>query len=286
MEITPPLTTHTYDNACDTQCNVCSLSREVTHTYSAAWTNSAKGHWHACTVCGAADEVKAHYAGPAATEEKEQICLTCGYVLMQRRNHVHQFETTWSSDDYSHWHACNGCSEKKDQADHSYEDGCDADCSLCGHTRTAVHSYSSWQQDETTHSGVCTLCGEKNLAEAHVPDAAGTNCAVCGYALEATEPTHVHSFEEDTWELDDAGHWKTCSCGEKQQASPHDWEKTVEIDDLIKYACKTCGAQKQEQAERGNIPLLLILILVIMAASVVGIIICILMLRKLWRYSH
>ena len=140
-EITPPLTTHTYKNNCDAECDVCGLKREITHKYSAAWTKSAKGHWHACTVCGAAGEVKAHYPGPAATEEKEQLCLTCGYVMMQKRNHTHELEKTWSSDGFGHWHSCTGCSEQKDYAEHTFDDGCDEDCNICGYIRTAVHTY-------------------------------------------------------------------------------------------------------------------------------------------------
>lgn len=285
-EITPPLTTHTYDTACDDACNVCGQKREVTHTYSAAWTKNAKGHWHACTVCGAQDEVRDHYPGPAATEEKEQICLTCGYVMMQKKNHTHKLDTAWSSDTLGHWHACTGCSEQKDYADHTYGDGCDTDCNICGFVRATAHMYEIWQTEEKTHSSVCTLCGEESPKEAHSPNALGTNCSVCGYALEATEPTHIHSFEEDTWGLDDYGHWKTCICGEKQQAEPHSWDEGREEKDMRIVTCSICGAQRQEPVQESGFPWLLLLAGIVIAAAAAGIVICVVLLRKQGKYSR
>ena len=287
VEITPPLTTHTYDNACDTTCNVCGLQREVTHTYSAAWSKNAKGHWHACTVCGAAQEVKAHYPGPAATEETEQICLTCGYVLMQKKNHTHQPETTWSSDSFGHWYKCTGCSEQLSYADHTYADGCDADCNVCGYVRTSYHTYGTdGQQDEKTHSGVCTVCGESGPVEDHVPDASGTVCSLCGYVMAVAEETHEHTVVADTWGIDDAGHWQMCMCGEKLGAGAHEWDEGRETGDMIHYICRVCGAEKQEPAPEGGFPWLLLLAGIIGVAATAGIIVCICMLRKTGKYSH
>ena len=290
-EITPPLTTHSYTNACDAECNVCGGKREITHTYSAAWSKNGKGHWHACTVCGAAGELKSHYPGPAATEEKEQLCLTCGYVMMKKRGHTHKLESTWSNDGFGHWHACTGCSEQMNYAVHDYEDGCDTDCSICGYIRSAAHSYGTdWQKTEKTHSGLCTVCGEYGAEEDHVPNAEGTNCSVCGYAMEtveATEETHVHAFDESVWGFDDAGHWHNCSCGEKQFAQPHNWDEGREVTKkTITYTCQTCGAQRQEQAERGSLPWLLVLICIIMAAAAAGIVVCIVLIRKQGKYSR
>ena len=287
-EITPPLTTHTYTNACDAECNVCSQKREITHKYSAVWSKNGKGHWHACTVCGTAGELKAHYPGPAATEEKEQICLTCGYVLMSKRNHKHEYSKEWTTDEFGHWYNCIGCSIQTEYDVHAFDGSCDTDCGICGYTRTAPHTYGAeWQQTETTHCGTCTACGAQGEAEPHIPDAAGTNCSICGYAITVVEEIHAHSFDASVWEFDDTGHWHNCSCGEKQMAQAHKWDEGRELTKkMITYTCQVCGAQRMEAAEQGSFPWFPILIIVVMAAAVTGIVFCVILLRKQGKYSH
>ena len=49
---TLPKADHTYDNACDPECNVCKATRSVSHKYSQSWSTSKTEHWHECTVCG------------------------------------------------------------------------------------------------------------------------------------------------------------------------------------------------------------------------------------------
>lgn len=287
-EITPPLTTHTYTNTCDTECNVCGGKREVTHTYSSVWSKNGKGHWHPCSICGAAGELKPHYPGPAATEEREQTCLTCGYVLMSKRNHEHKYGKEWTTDEFGHWYACSGCSVQKDYAVHAYDDNCDTQCGICGYNRTAPHTYGTdWQQTETTHCGVCTVCGKQGAVEEHTPDPAGTNCSICGYAIAAAEEVHEHSFDASVWGYDDAGHWHNCSCGEKQMAQAHDWDEGRELTKkTITYTCQTCGAERQEAAEGDGFPWLLVLVAVVMVAAVAGIVFCIVLLRKQGKYSQ
>lgn len=79
---------HVYDNACDTACNVCGATREITHTPATALTKGENTHWYACTVCGAKtgevahtfDKTVAHadYLKAAATETtKAQYYKSC-----------------------------------------------------------------------------------------------------------------------------------------------------------------------------------------------------------------
>lgn len=51
---------HTYTNACDTNCDVCGATREITHTPATAMTAGDTTHWYACTVCGAKTGEVAH----------------------------------------------------------------------------------------------------------------------------------------------------------------------------------------------------------------------------------
>ena len=51
------------------------------HSYSDEWTSSDAGHWHACTRCGAADQVRDHVSSGAPTVEHEETCTVCGRLL-------------------------------------------------------------------------------------------------------------------------------------------------------------------------------------------------------------
>lgn len=274
-ELLPPLTTHTYDNGCDAQCNVCGLEREVTHTYSTVWTYSYKGHWHKCTVCGTTGELKAHYPGPAATEEKNQICLTCGYIMMKKKEHTHKWNSTWSSDDSGHWYACGTCDEKDSFAAHTYENDCDTDCGDCGYVRTTAHQYDAWFSEENSHWQTCTFCGEESPHVSHEPNTEGSRCRICQYALEA-----AHSHEYSDWVYDEEKHWRECSCGEKAEDANHIWDEGREEDDMILRTCTICQAERLEEAQKKAVPLILFLAGSGILICLIGIVICLLVMRK------
>ena len=285
VEVLPKLTTHTYDNACDPHCNVCDLNREVTHSFSTQWTRKAAGHWHACTVCGEQGDFGKHYPGPAATEEKAQICLTCGYTLTAKLSHTHKYETAWTSDESGHWYACPGCDEQKDFAQHSFDNGCDPDCNICGHEVAAAHIYSgTWNSDENGHWDACTVCQEKSAVEPHIPDADGQLCVACDFPLtDAEDPTmttaeHVHEGT-GAWLTDDKHHWQACVCGEETEKQPHIWDEGEEQEDsTILYACEDCGLTRTEgEPEAGGInPLIWIGIAIAALLATAGIVLMIL----------
>lgn len=53
-------------------------------------------------------------------------------------SHEHSWSEKWSSDEDSHWHACNGCNEKKDVQAHQYKDGV---CIVCGVADPVHHEH-------------------------------------------------------------------------------------------------------------------------------------------------
>lgn len=277
-EILPKLTTHTYSNDCDPDCNVCGFTRDAAHTFSKVWTKKALGHWHACIKCGEPDEIRNHFAGPAATEDKDQICLTCGYLLTPKLGHTHDYETTLTSDETGHWHACTGCEDQKDFEEHIYDNTCDSDCNVCGYVTDTAHTADGdWNSDETGHWRICSACGEFFQYGEHIPGegTAAQLCSVCGFALAATEETHVHEGGE-TWLSDENFHWKECSCGEPVEKAAHLWEENGA---QKKAFCSVCGAEKalEESAPQGGISLgviLMILIGIVLIAAVV----CVLLL--------
>ena len=77
------LTTHTYDNACDADCNVCGLTRTTTHNYKTTWSKDQINHWHDCSVCKGKEDVASHTPGAEATATTDQTCTVCGYVLKE-----------------------------------------------------------------------------------------------------------------------------------------------------------------------------------------------------------
>ena len=61
-------------------------------------------------------------------------------------------------DDDSHWYECAVCFAVMDtKAPHSYDNNCDADCNVCGATRTVIHDYSP---ATCTTPATCSVCGD------------------------------------------------------------------------------------------------------------------------------
>ena len=253
VEILPKVTEHVYGSACDGDCNICGATREAQHNFSSQWSRNASGHWHACAGCGEQKDFGKHYPGPAATEEKAQICLTCGYTLTAKKGHTHKYETQWTGDETGHWYACSGCDDQKDFAAHSFDNSCDPDCNLCGYQNATAHTYSgTWSSDETGHWDVCTTCQEKSPVESHIPDAEGQICVACDFRLtDAQDPTaatteHVH-VEEGAWLTDEESHWKACACGEETEKQPHIWDEGEEQEDsTVLYTYEDCGLTRTE----------------------------------------
>lgn len=265
---------HTYDNSCDADCNVCGATREAGHKYSEAWTYNYEGHWHACLRCGARDELRDHYPGPAATEEEDQICLTCGYVMTPRINHTHTYEKDWSYDKTGHFHACTGCGDQKDFEVHSFDDLCDPDCNVCGYKTETAHSWDEdWLSDETGHWSECVLCGEVGEPQPHEPGEAATEfapqtCTLCGFEL-APKLDHVHEAGEE-WSTDENNHRRFCACGEVMDLGQHNFDAgIVNEDTTVTYRCLTCGYEKTEgePIEEGDFPWGILIVLMVLAAA-------------------
>ena len=193
---------HTYDNDCDTTCNICAFIRTVNHKYASAWSKDEAGHWKECTACGHRNEAAKHTPGPEATETTPQTCTACGYIVKPVIDHVCKFDEKWTSDKTGHWYACSGCEKKDRFAEHSFENDCDTDCSVCKYERKTTHSFAqSYSSDKTNHWFTCAACGEKKDVKAHEPGPEATEttaqtCTICEYEIapalgkaDTTEPT-------------------------------------------------------------------------------------------------
>ena len=230
---------HRYDNACDTTCNDCGKTREITHSYSEVWSSDETNHWHECSVCHTKKDEAAHIYDNACDKD----CNICG----QTREVTHSYSEVWSYDETNHWHECSVCHTKKDETPHTYDNACDTTCNDCGKTREITHSYSEvWSNDETNHWHECSVCHTKKDEAAHIPGAEATEttaqtCTVCGYVIKAPlghthRPTIVRRVEPTCEKAGNIEHYK-CSCGKLY----YDAAATKEITNAAKIILSATG---------------------------------------------
>lgn len=196
-------------------CNVCSYkTTHEAHSVGTDYKSDANNHWHECTTCG-----KKYSPAPHTYDDNQDTtCNACGYVRQLGGgggSHTHTWSTEWSSDSTQHWHACLGCSQRKDAADHVFDDDLDADCNICGYVREVeppppeehTHAWAeTWTHDETHHWHECsaeecpvTENSQKDGYEAHIYDnERDTSCNTCGYVRTVTVVPPVYPAGPET----------------------------------------------------------------------------------------
>ena len=281
------LTSHTYDSACDPDCNVCSKQRQIQHDVATTWSKDADGHWHACSKCDEKIEFSKHNAGPEATEEKDQVCTTCSYVIEAKKEHQHNFEKEWTSDKVGHWHSCSGknCKVENAYSAHVYDNECDADCNTCDYERENSHNYDTdgWKTSNFEHWNICSVCGEESKHEKHIAGDAATEqsaqvCTVCNFEL-AAKLDHVHDFGTK-YILDGDNHWQECSCGARSVPEVHVWNDGKKAGkDTVIYSCLLCDAEKTE-AKSAGFPWLTVLLIILALICIGGIVVLSVMLKR------
>ena len=128
------------------------------HTYSSSYEYDDTYHWHPST-CGhdvRSGEEKHTFKSTITDPTYEQggyttyTCSTCGYSYIDNETNKleHNYSSTWSYDEYSHWHACTDKGYehlKQDESNHTfttsitdptYEQGgyTTYTCSTCGYS--------------------------------------------------------------------------------------------------------------------------------------------------------
>ena len=95
---------HTYDNACDSSCNMCGETREVVgHGYTELVKDETH-HWYKCPICGEEDgENKEKHTGGEATCISAASCSICDAPYGEVDDSAHAWgEATYTwADDYS-----------------------------------------------------------------------------------------------------------------------------------------------------------------------------------------
>ncbi len=194
---------HIYDNTCDTICNVCEELREITHTY----TNECDRD---CNVCGEFRKAPHKY-----DNDCDDTCNLCG---AEREIGEHRY--TNACDAY-----CDSCGFERIPAQHIYDNACDAFCNVCGLVRTVpAHIY------DNACDAFCNVCeNERTVPEHKYSSDCDTHCNVCD---KVRENTVAHSYSNACD--------KDCNlCAEIRIPSEHKYSNSCDID------CNVCGFTRE-----------------------------------------
>ena len=153
------------------------------------------GHAHACTECGAPDEVIPHAGkeGEYATETTPLICETCGYIITPALGHGanHTPAEEWLSDATGHWHRCTGCEGQKLESSPHIDEDENLHCDVCGRE---IPPQSDDTPDEGKSDPVFEFLG--NLTRNQV---IGTVVGICVVALLAAVLKIVFALMRRRW---------------------------------------------------------------------------------------
>ncbi len=241
---------HTYDNGCDTDCNLCGATREAQHTWNSGTVTLEPGCTtpgtltYTCSVCGTTKEetlAPAHkYEGDWQTDgDGHWLVCACGAVSPKEG---HAYGDAWESDGENHWKSCTDCGYQSKAA---HTPGAEATeftnqvCTTCDRVlkwATHQHTYGDdWFRDDRGHGHPCTVCNRVAETEKHVYDSdCDPDCSVCGYTR---IPQHIYS---ERWSSDTNGHWHACElCNEGLEIEAHvpGPEATLTTPQI----CLTCG---------------------------------------------
>ena len=218
---------HTYDNACDADCNVCGLTRTAAdHVYD----NECDAD---CNVCGETRSVTGHVYDNACDVD----CNVCGTV----REAAHSYKAVVTEPDCENGgyttYTCTVCGDSYTDnvtaaLGHKYDNACDADCNVCGATRTpADHKY--------VESVVAAAnCGYDGMAK--------FTCSVCGdYYTTAIPATGNHKYSNDCD--------NRCNvCNKIREVGDHTYvgtetkAPTCTEAGVMTYTCSSCGVSYTE----------------------------------------
>ncbi len=251
---------HTYDNACDADCNECGVIRTpADHVYD----NDCDKN---CKICGEPTRPDADHS---YTYDCDKNCKFCGVTTRPEAKHVSDADHPCldgkcvycevdmpATVEHSYKNACDAdcdiCGDAREVSDHVYDNACDADCNVCGATRTpADHVYNNACDADCNECGAtrtpadhvydnacdaeCNVCNAPRTPADHVYDNdCDKNCKVCG---EPTRPDADHSY---TYNCD-----KNCKfCGEPTRPDA-DHSYTYDCD----KNCKFCGVTTRPDAD-------------------------------------
>lgn len=80
------LTAGVHCSVCETVLVKQTVVPKKDHQYGSDLIYDKTGHWNICTACGMKGNAEDHVSSGAATEEKAETCIKCGYEISPRLN--------------------------------------------------------------------------------------------------------------------------------------------------------------------------------------------------------
>ena len=261
---------HTYDNACDTSCNVCGATRTVSHSYSGACDQY-------CDLCGAQKTGLGISTPHTYSYDCDAECDVCGFVRSGVDHYyVGTVTTEPSCEDagvktYTCYWGCGASyTEAIDAKGHTPGAAADCEnpqtCTECGAVLNAAlgHAYKAVVTAPDCENGgyttyTCTVCGDSYVGDytdalnhsyvgeettAPTCNADGVmtyTCSTCGDSYtEAIAATGEHTYDSAC----DA----SCNvCGAIREAGRHTYtsritqQPTCDQPGVKTYTCLLCG---------------------------------------------
>lgn len=235
---------HAYDNACDTDCNLCGSVREITHDWgefvekTPATCFDAQILHKICGVCSVEGEVTEGAAALGheyATNCDEYCIRNCGEAGKRVAPHTFTDEYDVTCQDCDHVRACahhnaenasaadctvcKHCGEIIPGTAHEYQNLCDTTCENCEFIRTVgdhspsaadctVCQYCGATIEGAAHVGQdddCTQCKNCDSATGNVHEADPNNCVVCKNCGSASGESHTPDYENNCTNCVDCG---------------------------------------------------------------------------------
>lgn len=228
---------HTFDNDCDTTCNVCGYARTITHSYSEVWSHDDTNHWYECTVCGDKKDTTAHSGGTATCNEKA-ICSFCGasYGDFADHNYVEKAESQYLK-------SAATCVSKAVY----YKS-----CSVCGVKSTETFEYGEVDPSNHKHTEVRDAKSATCCEAGYTGDTWCTDCNTKIASGKAIPATGNHVDVDGKWESDGTNHWHTCYFGTKFDVTAHSGGEATCKDKAVCSVCKTAYGKLNASNHKGN----------------------------------
>lgn len=188
--------------------------------------------------------------------------LVCAVGCKKTESHKHTWATEWSVGGETHWHACTGegCTAKKDEADHEGGTANCTDkkvCTVCdnayGEVDSSVHKSDEFvyvSNGDGTHTKKYKCC---NAVAAEPENCSGEAATVCG-EKSVCEVCHAeygdplaHDWDTE-WTTTETQHWHKCKrtgCEAKKDEADHTVGTAATC--TAKAVCATCNAEYGEK---------------------------------------
>ncbi len=239
-------------------CTVCGytiLHAQTDHTYPSEWQQTDEYHYHKCTQNGCdVTENFVHHANPDGNCTTDDVCQTCGYVVVHGGAEHAMYLVAGSGTEAGHQRECTneGC----DYTDFINHDGSTQGTpATCSKQATCLYCGASYGAlDPENHDGERITVG---YVEPTYDDPGYSGDIVCsncdqiiekGKELPKREHGNDHVYDDD-YAYEEEGHYRVCSiCGtwDMDSFEEHTYAYLDNGDGSHTKYCTVCAYEKLE----------------------------------------